>query len=239
MRKHCLLLVLRLALACVGMVVGIYPHEVRTLLFAAPLVVIPVGGGIGYLLTARWAGAGAFGFVALVLVFSVPLKGVLDVLARVSRDDDRMRAAMTYLAGHQRNGDRVYAWYTSQYPLAFLLECECLPDILRSGARRWPVEPVEGSSDQWGPALVSRTPSFVIGREVDPRTSEFRRELRQLRGASRVWVVLSALESSDRSRLLRELDTVGRRIQAFDPTSDYEGVDVYLYDLRGAGAPDE
>ena len=149
--EHCLRLVLPLALACVGMVVGIYPHEVRTLLFAAPLVVIPVGGGIGPP-DREVGGRGGIRCRCVGHRLLCPAQGVLDVLARVSRDDDRMRAAMTYLAGHQRNGDRVYAWYTSQYPLAFLLECECLPDTLRSAARRWPVEPVEGSSDQWAPA---------------------------------------------------------------------------------------
>jgi hypothetical protein len=231
--EHAALLVLPLGFAIAGIALSAYPNEIRTLLFVAPLLVLPLAGGAAWFVARRGV-VRVIGVLAVFLVLVPPATRTFDVMEAAWRPDDRIRAAMTYLARHQHPGDVVFLWQTTQYPFAFELECSCFhsPVPGRSLGSLWPVRSVPGTHSQWSNAIVSESDDFVIGAYREPREESFEEELRRLRGTPRVWVLLSALEPDKRASLVQRLDRLGRKLESFDATADYEGVDVYLYDLR-------
>jgi hypothetical protein len=230
--QQSLLLVLPIALTVAAALLAIYPAQVRTSVFVAPLVVIPVANGM--VLGARFRNRAVrlTAIAAAALVISVPVYGVVQQTRRVVVDD-RMRTAMTFLRKHERPGDHVYLWQTSQYPFAFQLECRC-SDTTRTTRERsfWPVHIVAGTSAQWAPAIASDNRFFVIGPYREPREQSFKADINRLRGESRVWIVLSALSNDERQKLVNDLDSIGRRIGGYAPSTDYEAATVSLYDLR-------
>lgn len=209
-----------------------YPLGGRFSLFFAPLA---------FLIVARGAAA-IWGRLRWTPTILVPLVVILALVGpQMVRSAghavhpprrEHVRPLLQTLERNWRRGDLLWVHQNAQFALRWYAECrDC-------GVRPLPFRLVAAprdaiSSDGSQAALVS-APPVVVGRDALTE-AQVRRTVASLAGRSRVWVLFSHVPRphvgpDDATRMLEELDRVGRRIGAWQET----GSDLYLYDLSDA-----
>jgi hypothetical protein len=147
---------------------------------------------------------------------------------------------LRHLTRNWRVGDSLFVFYDAQYALRYYLECGCGGFSLRALSIPWgAATPDDFGTAQYAPALVSRPPTLVIQK---PQTSfdESLRQLAQLRGRRRVWLLLTGLGPHER-QLLRFLSCAGRRTDALVRnvgSGPFSITAIYRYDLTSFGNVD-
>jgi hypothetical protein len=206
---------------------GRYPVGQRFVLFLLPLAVLCLAAGavaITQQLPRRLAVALGAGIAALVII--PPLAGSAVRLVRPPAQEEIV-PILSAIERQWREGDVLYISSASQYALRYYLFCDECSDRAAEQRAFWPVSPHEGAQPQWTPALVSRSPSVVIGQPARDMRADYARELDRLRGEPRVWLLFTHYFPLTRADILDPLSVRATRIECFE-----EGVALgCLYDF--------
>jgi len=207
--------------------VGRYPVGQRFLLFLLPLAVLCLAAGavaITQQRPRRLAVALGAGIAALVIV--PPLAGSAVRLVRPPAQEEIV-PILSAIEGQWREGDVLYVSTLSQYALRYYLFCDDCNGRAAEQRALWPVAPHAEAQPQATPALVSRSPSVVIGQPARDRRADYARELDRLRGEPRVWLLFTHYFPLTRADILDPLSVRATRIECFE-----EGVALgCLYDF--------
>jgi hypothetical protein len=228
---HAALLVLPLAFVFVATEARLYPDEPRTFLFLVPVLLILVAEGVGSLTLIKEPRIIALsGASALAILIGTATYAAVDRLRALPGKDSV--EAIRYLTQKARTGDSLYVYRTAQYQFRYYVECGCFGDRteVQKARRLWPIRPDRGH-DQFAPALKSVPPRIISGRSAGDTIEDYRHDFEQLRGRSRVWILL--IDSSPAAQHAIEvlLSRIGERDEHASRTR------VLLYDLRhGRGA---
>lgn len=194
------LVVTPVAAAGCASVVGLYPLATRTLLFAAPSLILLVAAGGGRVAERAVARAGdVIALAGFAFAFAFALVAVVSDLPRPPFRDDGIRRAMEQLANVQRRSDTLFLNVAAQYPFAYYLSCGCAPRAIEEARRDglWRTRPIDGTSAQFAPALqasdrvrVEVFKGFTLEGLDD--------DLMVLEGRPRVWALRTFLRPADR-----------------------------------------
>jgi uncharacterized membrane protein len=197
-----LLLTLPIFLALVASALHRYPFRGRLLLFAAPSVLLVIAGGLDAIRTKSRGVIPGLGVLLIALLFFQPAEAVSHDL-RKPRGLEEIRPVLEYMEKHRAKADILYCYYGAEPALKYY-------------SLRGTIQPLP----------------TIIGIESRQDWTMYRKDLDQLRGDLRVWVVFSHVYRDagvDEERLfLNYLDEVGKKGDAFQAM----GASVYLYDLR-------
>lgn len=208
----------------------LYPLVSRTLLFLMPAVALCIGFGAKVVLSLRPR-------MLRGLVSTVMLVPTLVAVATLSsfhlvhpRSNEEMKSVLQLLDRRQRSGDSLYVYYGAQYAIRYYSDCGCSGTPLQS---RWRIKTAPLETGRWPPAIRSNPPRVVVGSQVYLTDEQVRRDLGQLRGRPRVWLVFAEIRPELRARALRAIDNLGRRIDSFDAAGPPDShASLFLYDLR-------
>ena len=216
-----------------------YPFQSRLLLFLVPVFFVFLGAGVEQLLRRAAAkplrAAGAVCALLLLVPYLVyGLRGLT-----VPRTRQEIKPVMDYLRAHRRPGDVVYLYYGGQYAFAYYADRYgfAVPEVSKTG---WwaPEREARASRRAADRAHWEEGPGYalLVGGAARQNPESYRREVDQLRGKARVWVLFAhawpAGTVREQKEILARLDAVGVRKDRFVR----HGAAVFLYDLR-AGAP--
>jgi hypothetical protein len=219
--------------AAISSAASLYPLVPRTMLFLVPGLALAMAAGVeafasGWHRAIRWAAA-----AGLLLTIAVSEVSAIAGVFRPAYPDAGMKSVLSKLATERGHNTTMYFGYAAQYPLAFYLTCDCADTIARRALadQARDVVEVDGTDEQWSPALASRSPRLVFGAFRVYGTDGYYRDLAGLRGHGRVWVVLSFLSEGERRHLLNRLDRLGVRTDSVRKGSGTDAVSAYLYDF--------
>jgi hypothetical protein len=195
------------ALTLVAAALGKYPFSERLILFTTPLFLLTIAAGVGYLWDSVGRSGGRSGrLIAALLAATLLLPSAGNAAKNLLRPPGReeLRPVLQHVARHWQEGDELYLYYASSKVYDYYAP--------RVGLGH--VEPTVG--------VMSRQDWF-----------EYVRDLEDLRGKPRVWVVFMhphKMDGVDEQRLfLMTLDRMGGQLQRLQLTD----AAVYLYDLSG------
>jgi hypothetical protein len=214
---------------------GQYPVLGRTQLFLAPLFLLAFSEGVAFMWTRSDSIAARA--VALTAGGAVIAATAVSGLGNVGdRQIEDIKPVLAYIASHQRAGESVYVYYTTQYQLRYYMECHCAGRAFEAADRRgmWPERRGSGGRGEFAPALLSVPPKIIVpafrGRDPRPYAPGLRHALKM----GRVWFLLGSLEDQRRRFILDQLDARGRRLNTFRVGSGKAADAAYLYDGGGA-----
>jgi hypothetical protein len=210
-----------------------YPLLGRTQIFLVPNFVLLLAEGVIYAATrpqrasTRAASVVSAGVIGLALV--APTIGH----AVHSRSFGDLKPVLDYLARNERQGDTLYVYYTAQDQFRYYLECGCAGADFEAArnSRFWPIRPGPGGPELFAPQLLSVPPRLIVAAYRGDDPSRYASDLDTLRGARRVWFLVSHLGDSQRRSLLTQLDQRGTQRAAFTTGKGQDLAAVYLYDL--------
>jgi hypothetical protein len=186
-----------------------YPFQGRLLLFAVPLLLLPLAEGVGALIdrTGRFRWVLAIG-LALVLLYQPVKVGLARGLH--PRYKEEMRPVVAYLKERYRPGDVVYLYYASQYAFKYY-------------------------AGQLGAGDIPALNGHAYG--ADPH--RYLEEIAALGRGKKVWLVfshnLSGPLGDEEQYILRFMDCAGSRVDSYVPI----GASVYMYDLTEAATSEQ
>ncbi len=197
------MLVAPIAVMVLASGLGRYPLAGRLVLFTAPLLLLLVAEGTLWIGGAARSLAPATPILLIAFLLAQPVLGVARRLARPLYPDN-IKPAIQYIREHERPGDEWYLYHYAKYQFWYYTE----------------LNPV-------GQQKVR------IGAECGSKWECYTEDLDQLRGAPRVWVLLSHIMieagTDEETLVLEHLDRMGKRLDAYKST----GARAYLYDLSG------
>ncbi len=202
-----LLLTLPILLALLASALHRYPFRGRLLLFAVSFVLLLIGAGLGAIQTKTRSVLPGFGTLIVILLFFHPLEDAAETL-RKPHFVEEIRPVIEYVQKHRTEGDILYCYYDAEPALKYYT--------------------FEGK-------IVSMP--RIVGVESREDWAKYRRELDQLRGNPRVWILFSHVYRDggvDEERLFLDyLDSMGTRLDSVQAS----GAAAYLYDLSGKQRP--
>ena len=206
-RKVLLLIGAPVALTLVAAALGKYPFSERLILFATPLFLLTVAGGVGWV----WDSVGRSGrsgrLIAALLAAALLLPSAGNAAKNLIQPPGReeLRPVLQHVARHWQEGDELYLYYATAKVYDYYAP--------RVGLGH--VEPTVG--------VMSREDWF-----------EYVRDLEDLRGKPRVWIVFMhprKVDGVDEQKLfLLTLNHMGGQLQRLELAD----AAVYLYDLSGS-----
>ena len=180
-----------------------YPLQGRLLLFAVPPAVVLIAHGLANLESQTRSAMPGLGVLMIGVFFFQPVQSSFHYL-HTPKEVEELRTVVDYVQRHREPGDAFYGYYGALRPLLYYNG--------RNG-----------------------NPSMTIIPGVESRSDweAYRRDLSQLQGRSRAWIIFSHIHKDsgiDEELLFRsDLDAMGRRKDEFHAT----GASAYLYDLSG------
>jgi len=205
-----LMLLLPILLTLIASALHKYPFSGRLLLFLVPIVLLILAEGIGRVESllgsvGRLPKLGTAIALAVLACVTVPQAKQAVWHLWEPRLVEEIKPAMTYLKTHKRDKDTVYVYYGASEAFRYYSPAY-LPGIRGSAALVW------GSKNRKNP-------------------ERYWRELEQLRGRDRVWILFSHIydweETDEEALFLEKLERMGRRLDEFDAS----GSALYLYGL--------
>ncbi len=178
-----------------------YPLGGRFLLFALPILFLMIGEGAVAIADAGGRFAHPVQVILLVLLLAKPLW--LDAQSLIyERNPDNIKPVLQYARARQQPGDGWYVYHFARYQFWYYSEIyQMRPHVVR------------------------------IGEDCGTESACYAKDLDQLRGQPRVWILLSHIRVQDgRSEeeiVLNQLDHLGVRLDAYKSI----GARAYLYDL--------
>jgi 4-amino-4-deoxy-L-arabinose transferase-like glycosyltransferase len=227
-----LLLATPALLAAVTAATHLYLLYPRAFLFLIPFLAILIAGGADALASVEKPNISPLVAICacISLIVATSYAAVHQLLAH---DQRALPQALHYLAAHAERGDSLYVDAASQYDFRYYMESGSFGTsrLVDDTRALWPILPAAGH-DQFAPALKSAPPALVVGTSRTDDVNEYRRDLRELHGRSRVWIFVGDASPEGRRALKRVLDQFGTRLDGFPNVADPRSPDLYLYDLR-------
>ncbi len=181
-----------------------YPFSGRLLLFAVPALLIVIAEGVEYIRAKTWTQAPAIGACLIGVLFFYPVLFSSYHLIKPSFREE-IKPVLHYLEAHAREGDLLYIHSNSSAAFQYYAPRLHLPNV----------HLIQGGS--------SGTP--------ENNWEIYERDMDNLRGHQRVWLLLSLGESeagdNEKKLLLYFMDQRGTRLDVFQSV----GAAAYLYDL--------
>lgn len=190
-----------------------YPMALRLWLFLTPAVVLCIAIGIMEVSRYLWSRPSVYLKASAWGVVVALLYGSVSTavsLTLAPRHIEEMRPVAAYYARHKKSSDQTYVYYAAVAPFRYYTERLGIADR---------VQTIQG----------------VMARDT---WQEYKKDLEQLQGKSRVWVIFShvivGMVNHDGSTQHEEqymtevLNSMGRRIDTYKT----KGASVYLYDLE-------
>lgn len=222
------------ALVLSAVVARLYPFEGRLVLFAVPALYLLVAEGVEEVRSRMGPGGAPIAAALIVLLLLHPAAACLDTLSR-PRYFEQIAPVLEHVSTSRRPGDVVYLYYSSQYAIRYYMETRRL-SLADVPVSKLLAPPAAAGSSWYAPALVSRPPSFFVGTGSRENWLEYWRQLDQLAGHSRVWILFSHVQIwsgvDERRLFLEHLDGMGKRLEAFERP----GASAYLYDLASGAS---
>jgi Dolichyl-phosphate-mannose-protein mannosyltransferase len=223
------ILIIPFALAFAASGLDAYLLAERTELFLVPSLILLLVEGVATVV--RQTPDAWRPVVALTLSVAVASGPLYLATKRLlfPRKVEEIRPVLVFVRDHWRAGDTLYLDHDAQYAFLYYKECNCLR-LTFNGAALWPIRGVSGQS-QADTAVVSTTPSLVVGSSHQQDPNGVLMKLRMLRG--RTWFVYSHFESpSDaefiEQRLVGTLDDIAMRVAGIDRRRAH----AYLYEIK-------
>jgi hypothetical protein len=178
-----------------------YPFKDRLLLFLVPSLFLLIALGVESV-RGRSEPRGSLLYLTLIaFLFFHPAQSAAHHLAQ-PRAREEIKPVLQYLASRKQEGDLVYLYHASQYAFKYY-------------AKRFGL-------DDNGP---------IVGRMSLGNWGNYLKELNDLRGHGRVWILFSHVYKrtgvDEEKFFLFHLDSLGKRLDSFKSP----GAGVYLYDL--------
>ncbi len=201
-RDEALVVVVPVLLCLIASGLHKYPFSNRLLLFLVPVMVLLSFGAVQGLLERT----GRFGAIPAVLLAmaltATPTLGALRAL-KTPRTHEELRTVLEHVRDHRRPGDVMYLYYAAQFPMRY-----------------------------YAPRLGFTEDDYVQGKISRKSPERYLRDIDELRGHRRVWVVFSHSTEkrgvNEQQYILDYLDRIGVRVEArIEPDAA-----AYLYDLR-------
>lgn len=202
-------------LTLVASMAGRYPTSERLLVFLLPLFCIAIAAGLDRMLDRAAGGLRAAGAVFAVLLF-VPALYAAATFSRYPLPRHNPLPLLEMLAQHAVEGDTVYV----EWPLV---------PVVRYYAPRFELSRLDLRFGE-------NRPRFHLGATAAERWPVYERELLELRGSHRVWVMLDrfiASSAHDEAFFVASLNRLGRPLALQQANRCV----LYLYDLA-APAPE-
>ncbi len=185
-----------------------YPFSGRLLLFLTPSLLLLIAEGAEKIRDRTKHNWPIIGIALVGLLFFHPVLSAGYHLIR-PRTMEEIKPVMSYVRTHYQDGDVLYLYCYAQYAFKYYSE---------------------GYGFERSDYMVGESKS------VQGDWGNYKSELDELRGNSRVWILFSHVEScnwegkgvDDEKLFLHYLDSQGKRLDFFKRT----GATVYLYDLR-------
>jgi hypothetical protein len=239
LRRHSIALMLGLSILFmfVAVSIGRYPSFGRTVLFAAPVVILFIAAGTVEV-SRRFHPLALRVAVAAVLVAAVGWSSVAGAATHLShaRKQEEIKPVLRVLVQKWRSGDSLYVHYAAQYAFRYYAECRCfesdhgLTQPPLSFATRYLAGP-----NEWDSALASVPPYLYVGMHYPGEEfSDYLREVDRLPGRRRVWILTSHWSTEAERKFLtttlpRHLNRIGQRKAIFRARR----AQLFLYDLSG------
>ena len=113
---------------------------------------------------------------------------------------------LSEIASNWRQGDVLYLHPESQYAFRYYVECNDCSPVTSRAHELWPSHPTSGGQPQATPAIVSDSPSLVVGTPADRVGGLLGRR-------SRVWLLYTHFFPLTEEQVLAEADRSGKRIR--------------------------
>jgi hypothetical protein len=178
-----------------------YPFRGRLLLFLVPSLILLIAAGLERIRTQTSETLPYFSFLLIGFLFLHPLLDAGSGLIK-PRTKEEIKPVIRYVENHRQDGDVLYLYYAALRPFQYY-------------SARHLIAPMDE----------------ITGVESRQNWASYRKDLDQLRGKKRAWILFSHIYRGagvDEERLFLDyLDTVGTRLES----SRAPGASVYLYDL--------
>jgi hypothetical protein len=178
-----------------------YPFRGRLLLFLVPSLILLIAAGLERIRTRTSDTLPYFSFLLIGFLFLHPLLDAGSGLIK-PRTKEEIKPVIRYVENHRQDGDFLYLYYATLRPFQYY-------------SARHLIAPMDE----------------MTGVESRQNWASYRKDLGQLRGKKRVWILFSHVYRGagvDEEQLFLDyLDTVGTRLDS----SRAPGASVYLYDL--------
>lgn len=179
-----------------------YPFSNRLLLFLVPVMILLAFGTVEALLVLIPRFGAVPALLLAVALTASPTFGALRAL-RTPRTHEELRTVLEHVREQRQPGDVIYLYYAAQFPMRY-----------------------------YAPRLGFAEGDYIQGKISRKSPDRYLRDLDDLRGHRRVWVVFShATEKrgvDEQKYILDYLDTIGVRLDARNEPD----AAAYLYDLR-------
>ena len=184
---------------------GLYPIGQRFLVFFLPIVVLCLAEGIAGIVenAPRLLAAALLLGVAVLIVAPVVGTATKRLVAPPNREE--IEPLLQELASSWRQGDVLYLDPGSQYAFRYYVECSDCGPVASRARVLWPSRPTSGGQPQQTPAIVSESPSLVVGTPAEGLREQLARH-------ARVWLLYTHVFPRTDEELLEEADRSGRRI---------------------------
>lgn len=182
-----------------------YPVGQRFLVFLLPLVVLALGEGIAGVVREAPRPLATVAIVAIVALIAAPVVGTAVKRLVAPPQGEEIEPLLAEVASRWRPGDVLYLYPDSQYAFRYYAECDDCGSIGSRARQLWPSHPTEGAQPQRTPAIVSDSPSLVVGTYGDDLGE-------RLAGRQRAWLLYSHFFPRSEDELLAEADHVGMRV---------------------------
>jgi 4-amino-4-deoxy-L-arabinose transferase-like glycosyltransferase len=190
--------------AMAAAVAKLYPFEGRLLLFLAPILAAVSAAGVVRLVDALSVHKREVVSVTLIILLLEPWYRAVKTFVHPTELED-IRSALMYVEAHAQPGDHMFLPWSTQVPFAFYKPRYHFTDLRIIHGIKW------------------------RGFDVEP----YRKDLNQLQGLQRVWIVFSHDFAGDRKDapnwafFLEALNQLGTQLDSFHA----QGSAVYLYRL--------
>jgi hypothetical protein len=178
-----------------------YPFRGRLLLFLVPSIILLIAAGLETIRTRTSDTLPHLSFLLIALLFLHPLLDAGSGLIK-PRTKEEIRPVISYVEKHRQDGDFLYIYYTALHPFQYY-------------SARQLIAPM----------------NEITGVESRQNWALYRKDLDQLRGKKRAWILFSHVYRGagvDEERLFLDyLDTMGTRLDS----ARAPGASVYLYNL--------
>lgn len=190
-----------------------YPFRERLVLFLAPIAILIIAEGIAFLFT-QTGRRHKPALILAVFVFSalvaLPVLRASLLIVRPTQVEE-IKPVIAYVRSHQQPDDRLYVYAAGKNQFQYY-------------APKFGYSPDDYILGKHSMAIGGRR-----NRELSEKgVKQFKREIRQLRGESRVWFLFcNALEDEERT-FLSSMQPIGQLLDSFKQP----GAFVYLYRLK-------
>ena len=189
------------ALAVLASALGHYPLTSRLWLFLAPITILLVAAAIDELWLRSRARLPLLAPAVAVAMLAFPAVTAARLAAQPPQREE-IRPLLQHIRAHYRDGDRLYLYASAARPAAY-----------------------------YAARGLGFAGEIVVGVSRSGDRSAFERDVEQLRGKGRTWVLFSHVRKrggmNDEALILEALDRIGVRLQERRET----GASAYLYAL--------